>query len=121
MAFLIAAMLATACNKDASSKPTEELDPDAAVTIKVGIWAKDSDAAGLQAWENYKNVMAENYPNITMVPEPYSYSADTFIPMAVSGTAPNIFLCPFTQPNRLITNNFVADVTSFAERYGFKD
>ncbi len=121
MAFLIAAMLATACNKDASSKPTEELDPDAAVTIKVGIWAKDSDAAGLQAWENYKNVMAENYPNITMVPEPYSYSADTFIPMAVSGTAPNIFLCPFTEPNRLITNNFVADVTSFAERYGFKD
>lgn len=50
--------------------------------------------------------MAEKYPNITLQPEAYSYSSDTFIPMAVSGTAPNIFLTRFTEPNRLITNGF---------------
>lgn len=118
---LTAAVLCSSCSSTETSGGTESFDPDAPVTIKVGIWPKDSDKAGLQAWENYKATMAEKYPNITLQPEAYSYSSDTFIPMAVSGTAPNIFLTRFTEPNRLITNGFVADVTSFAEEYGFKD
>ncbi len=121
LSIVMIAIIGTACSGNPAPSDSEPLDPNAEVTIKVGIWAKDSDAAGLQAWENYKTVMAETYPNITMQPEAYSYSADTFIPMAVSGTAPNIFLCPFTEPNRLITNDFVADISSFAQSYGFKD
>ncbi len=119
------ALLLSGCKPgggDASAPPADySVNENEPVTIRVGIWAFDSDAAGLALWEGYKNEMKEKYPNITLQPEPYSYTSDTFIPMAVSGTAPDIFVTRFTEPNRLISNGYVADVTYFAEKYGFKD
>lgn len=116
------ALLLTGCQteEDPVTDPTS-IDESAPVTIRVGIWAAASDAAGLALWEGYEAEMKEKYPNITLQPEPYSYTSDTFIPMAVSGTAPDIFLTRFTEPKRLISNGYVADVTYFAEKYGFKD
>ena len=68
MVFAIVAVFATGCNKDAGSKPTEELDPDAAVTIKGGLWAKDGVAAGLQGGENYKNLWPRVIPILHWCP-----------------------------------------------------
>ncbi len=97
------------------------VDESAPVTIKVGIWSQASDAAGMENWRHYEALMKEKYPNITLQAEPYSYSTDTFIPMAVSGTAPNIFACPFTEPSGLIANGYVADITSYAKKYNLYD
>ena len=58
---LTAAVLCSSCSSTETPGGTESFDPDAPVTIKVGIWPKDSDKAGLQAWENYKATMAEKY------------------------------------------------------------
>lgn len=103
------------------SVDADSVDETAPVTIKVGIWAAAGDAAGLENWANYEASMKEKYPNITLQPEAYSYSSDTFVPMAVSGTAPNIFSCPFTEPDDLIASGYVADITSFAKKYNLFD
>lgn len=39
--------------------------------------------------------------------------------MAVSGLLPDIFQTYFTEPQRLIANGFVADITAYAQEYGF--
>lgn len=46
---LTAAVLCSSCSSTETPGGTESFDPDAPVTIKVGIWPKDSDKAGLQA------------------------------------------------------------------------
>ncbi len=122
LSFVMASCLTVSCLAGCGgSKGSDVLDESAPVTIKVGIWAQASDEAGMKNWENYSKIMKEKYPNITLQAEAYSYSSDTFIPMAVSGTAPNIFACPFTEPASLIENGFVADITTYAEKYGFID
>lgn len=108
-------------SENSSGNGIDEVDESAPVTIKVGIWSQASDQAGTANWENYQAIMKERYPNITLQAEPYSYSSDTFIPMAVSGTAPNIFSCPFTEPTSLISSEFVADITDYAKKYGLYD
>ena len=89
------------------------------VKISVGIWPQETDKSATSVWEKYEEIMKKKYPNITLVPERLSYSFDTFITMAASGTLPTIFQTYFTEPKRLIANNVVADITDYAEKYGF--
>lgn len=89
------------------------------VTIKVGIWPQDTDEAGLKSWEVYKQKMDEKYPYITLQPESYSYTPETFIPKAESGQVPSLFYTAFTEPSKLINNGYVADVTDIAKKYGY--
>jgi ABC-type glycerol-3-phosphate transport system substrate-binding protein len=89
------------------------------VTIKIGIWPQDTDEAGLKTWEAYKQKMAAKYPYITLQPESYNYAPETFIPKAESGQVPNIFSTWYTEPNKLIANGYVADITDIAKKYGY--
>lgn len=89
------------------------------VTIKVGIWPLDSDETGKKSWEVYSKEFTTKYPHITLQPEPYSYSSETFIPKAKSGQVPTIFHTYYTESKKLIANGYVADVSEMAKKYGF--
>jgi len=105
------------CSK--STKNDDSSMPEQPVKITVGIWPQETDKSATSVWEKYEEIMKKKYPNITLVLESLSYSFDTFITMAASGTLPTIFQTYFTEPKRLIANNVVADITDYAERYGF--
>ena len=113
---LMAGMLGGCADAPAASQPSEE---PGAVTIRVGIWPSGSDPSAVAVWKEYEQEMREKYPYITLEPEPISYSFESFIPMAVSGLLPDIFQTYFTEPQRLIANGFVADITAYAQEYGF--
>ncbi len=51
--------------------------------------------------------MAKQYPNVTLVPDYYSYTLSNYVPMAKGGTAPSIFQPPFTDPQLLISQHLV--------------
>lgn len=116
-AFMLTAGLLGGCaSVPAESQPAGEPD---AVTIQVGIWPLGSDTSAVEVWKEYERVMRDKYPYITLEPEPISYSFESFIPMAVSGLLPDIFQTYFTEPQRLISNGFVADITTYAQEYGY--
>lgn len=100
------------------SRETAEENQDM-VTISVGIWPDSSDISAQKSWEIYRDTMSEEYPNITLEPAPISYSFDGIVAMAASGNLPTIFQVYFTEPQRLISNGFIADITSYAEEYGY--
>lgn len=115
MTIAVAASLGAGCTTD-----TAPVEMPEAVTISVGIWPSGDDAAA-ELWDNYRQIMAERYPYITLEPRPISYSFDTFAPLAASGTLPTIFQTHFSEPQRLIANRFVADITDLAREYGYLD
>ncbi len=139
-----ASLLLTACggsgNSDAPSQPSnsaqasEELENELAgfsdgvidgnltCTVTLGNWPPDTAAESeIALFEGYRATMLKQYPNVTLVPDYYSYSLSNYVPMAKGGTAPSIFQPPFTDPQLLIRQNLVGDVTDVLKEIGVLD
>jgi ABC-type glycerol-3-phosphate transport system substrate-binding protein len=103
-----------------SAAPPAELDNisgdvvDAGLTCTLTLGNVPPDlapAAEKALFEGYIAAMNKQYPNVTVVPAYYSYTLSSYVGMARGGTAPNIFQPPFTDPQLLISQELVADVT----------
>ena len=98
------------------------IDPDLTCTITLGNWPADTaPASELALFEGYKATMAKQYPNVTLVPDYFSYTLSNYVPMAKGGTAPSIFQPPFTDPQLLISQGLVGDVTDALQACGALD
>ena len=102
-----------------SADAEEVIDADLTCTITLGNWPADTAPEAEKAlFEGYKATMAKQYPNVTLVPDYYSYTLSNYVPMAKGGTAPSIFQPPFTDPQLLISQHLVGDVTDALEQFG---
>lgn len=109
-------------NEELSGISTDVIDPDLTCTITLGNWPADTAAESeLALFEGYKATMEAQYPNVTLVPDYYSYTLSNYVPMAKGGTAPSIFQPPFTDPQLLISQGLVGDVTDALEECGVLD
>jgi len=113
-----------------AAAPPEELenidlavvDPYLTATVTLGNWPPDTaPRAELALFEAYRDIMAAQFPNVTLVPSFFSYTLGTYVPMALGGTAPNLFQPHFTDPQLLISQHLVADVTSAIEEFGLME
>ena len=120
VSLLLALCLATASVPFAFAE--EVIDADLTCTITLGNWPPDTAPDAEKAlFESYKATMARQYPNVTLVPDYYSYSLSNYVPMAKGHTAPSIFQPPFTDPQLLISQGLVGDVTDALEKFGVLD
>ncbi len=100
----------------------EVIDAELTCTITLGNWPPDTAPEAEKAlFESYRATMAKQYPNVTLVPDYYSYSLSNYVPMAKGNTAPSIFQPPFTDPQLLISQHLVGDVTDALEKFGVLD
>ncbi len=91
------------------------------VTITLGIWPEDTLTDDIAVHEGYVATMAEVHPNVECVPAYYKYATDTFMPMVEAGNCPTIFETWFTEPQKLIDQGAVADITDELEARGWLD
>ena len=114
-------LLLSAC-PSALAGSDEVIDANLTCTITLGNWPPDTAAqAEKDLFEGYRAIMARQYPNVTLIPDYYSYSLSNYVPMAKGGTAPSIFQPPFTDPQLLISQHLVGDVTDALEQFGVLD
>ncbi|MCQ2453599.1 MAG: sugar ABC transporter substrate-binding protein [Clostridia bacterium] len=100
----------------------EVIDADLNCTITLGNWPADTaPQAEKDLFLGYQATMAKQYPNVTLVPDYYSYTLSSYVPMAKGGTAPSIFQPPFTDPQLLISQHLVGDVTEALQNAGVLD
>ena len=101
------------------AEESEVIDADLTCTITLGNWPADTaPESEKQLFLHYQSIMAKQYPNVTLVPNYYSYTLSSYVPMAKGGTAPSIFQPPFTDPQLLISQGLVGDVTDALEAIG---
>lgn len=91
------------------------------ITVTLGIWPEDTLTDEIAMHEGFLEKMAELRPDVTYEPAYYKYSTDTFMPMVEAGTVPTVFESWFTEPQKLIRQGAVADVTDFLEERGWLD
>ena len=119
---LLLALSLTLAACPAAAQDVGLIDAGLTCTITLGNWPSDTAPDAEKAlFENYRAIMAVQYPNVTLVPDYYSYTLSNYVPMAKGGTAPSIFQPPFTDPQLLISQHLVGDVTDALEQFGVLD
>ena len=109
--------LLTGCKSTSQTLNTE----DKKIQLKLGIWPEDTLTADVKLHEGYKEKMEGKYNNVEVVPAYYKYSPNTFVPMAEAGNLPTIFETWYTEPQKLIKGNYVADITDILKERGWLD
>lgn len=99
----------------------KENAPKADGTIRLGIWPEDNKPDEIKMHEGFVETFKKNHSNITVVPAYYKYAVDTFVALAESGNAPTVFESWYTEPQKLIQNNLIADITSELNGKGWAD
>ncbi len=102
--------------EDPAEEPVEE-----PVTVTLGIWPEDTLVEDIAVHEGFVATLAETNPNVTYEPAYYKYAVDTFMPMVESGNVPTIFEAWFTEPQKLINQEAVADITDQLAARGWLD
>ena len=75
--------------EELSALSADVIDPDLTCTITLGNWPADTaPESELALFEGYRATMAKQYPNVTLVPDYFSYTLSNYVPMAKGGTAP---------------------------------
>lgn len=112
---LIAAM-ATTMMVGCGGKKSEDAGK---TTVKLGIWPSDDLVDDVATFEGYVDTMKELHPDVVIEPAHYTYQTDTFVSIASSGNCPTIFESWFTEPQKLIQQGLVADITEEIKARGW--
>lgn len=106
---IIVLVIMTGCKKDNRIK------------ITIGMWPEQFLTEDVKMFKEWERLFEEDYPEYDIVDQPYTYSVDTFFPMAQSGLTPTVFQTWFTEPEKLIKNGFVKDITKHLKELGWYD
>ena len=102
-----------------SQEPSTSTPESEKVVLKLGIWPEPTLTDDIALHEQYVKKFNELYPNVEVVPAHYKYATDTFVPMAEAGNLPTIFETWFTEPQKLIAGEFIADITDNLKARGW--
>lgn len=91
-------------------------------SITLGIWPEDTQTEAIAVHENtYVPAFNELHPDVEAIPAYYKYSPDTYVALAAAGNAPTVFESWYTEPEKLIRNGLVKDITDILEERGWLD
>lgn len=102
----------------ASCGPTEQ--SDGKVEVSIGAWPSNEGPQLDTQNEQKEKFEAENQ-DITIVPDTWTFDLKSFYPKAEAGLLPNFFLSHFTEFNKLVDGEYIADLTDTLEEMGYMD
>ena len=98
------------------------INADLKCTVTLGNAPADTaPQAEKDNFNHWLDILKTQYPNVTAVQDYFSYTLSNYVPMAKGGTAPSIFQPPFTDPQLLIDQGLVGDVTDALDKFGVLD
>jgi len=87
--------------------------------VRLGIWPEDTQPATIAMHREFVKKFNAQYPNVDLQQAHYTYAVDTYLALAEAGVAPTVFESWFTEPDKLIRNNLVADITKEIKQFGW--
>jgi ABC-type glycerol-3-phosphate transport system substrate-binding protein len=94
-------------------------EPKGKTVVKLGIYPEDTLPGDIQLHQGWIKTYNQKWPNVTIQPAQYRYGTDTFVSLAQSGQVPTIFETWFTEPQKLINNRYVKDITTEIKTMGW--
>lgn len=91
------------------------------IKITVGMWPDASSPKDVVMWEKWEKQFEADYPEYDIVGTPYQYSRETCKAKGKTKSLPTVFQSYFTEPEFLISQDYVADITDELEELGWLD
>lgn len=91
-------------------------------SITLGIWPEDTETEAIAVHTgSYVPAFNALHPDVEVVPAYYKYAPDTYVAMAQAGNVPTVFESWYTEPEKLIRNGLVRDITDILQEKGWLD
>lgn len=81
----------------------------------------EADPKGYENKVALKEAFEEQNPDIEIVLDEYAFSTETFYPKVEGGTLPNLLQIPITEAEKIVENEYSADITEYLKKYGIYD
>ena len=94
---------------------------DGIIRISIGNWPSENEKAGRELYDQRVQKMKKKYPNVEITPDVGAVDVKTFLTKAASGQLPNLYVTYFTEASKIINEGYARDITSFIEKYGYKN
>ncbi len=94
---------------------------DDKIKVSIGMWPDPTLTQDVKMYKQWEAAFEADYPEYDIVADRYEYSADTITAKATSRQLPTVFQTYFTEPQKLISNGWIADVTDELEELGWLD
>ncbi|MDE7439368.1 MAG: extracellular solute-binding protein [Clostridia bacterium] len=94
---------------------------DGRIKVRIGMWPDSSLKKDNEMYEKWEQAFEAAYPQYDIVADRYEYSAETIVAKATAKQLPTVFQTYFTEPQKLIENGWVADITDELNELGWLD
>lgn len=117
MALVMAASLMVGCGgKTAGGKSA-----DGKVKISFAEYPTDSDKDAKKVMDDLIESYKQKYPDVDISGDHYTYSVQTFLPLASSGQLPTIYRAYYTEVDKIIDSGYALDLTEALKKHGYAD
>jgi ABC-type glycerol-3-phosphate transport system substrate-binding protein len=84
---------------------------DGRIKISIGMWPDETLKKDVQMFKTWEEKFEADFPQYDIVADSYTYSPDTITAKATANQLPVVFQTYFTEPQKLISNGFIRDIT----------
>jgi multiple sugar transport system substrate-binding protein len=88
------------------------------VTITIGDRPPASQKSAQQLYDSQVKAFEQKYPNIVLKPTETIWNTTTFQALVAGGNLPDVLQVPFTEPQKLIANRQIADISEALKKTG---
>lgn len=91
------------------------------IKVSIGMWPDPTLTQDVAMYEEWEKAFEADYPQYDIVGDRYEYSAETIVAKATAKQLPTVFQTYFTEPQKLISNGWIADITDELNELGWLD
>ena len=91
------------------------------IKVSIGMWPDPSLGKDIEMYERWEKAFEEEYPQYDIVGDTYVYSPETIVAKATAKQLPTVFQTYFTEPQKLIENGWISDITDELNELGWLD
>lgn len=91
------------------------------IRVTIGFWPQTQERQDIAMYLEWEKAFEADYPQYDIVGQNYIYNKDTILSDATAHTLPTIFQTWFTEPDMLVSKNYIRECDTILESLGWKE
>ena len=89
------------------------------IELRIGFWPENTETKDIAMYNLWKEAFEKDYPEYVIIPDHYTYDTGTVGPKFLTGTLPTVFETWFTEPQKLVSNEYIRSIDKELKELGW--